>query len=69
MLYNLIGHLREELTIEDDIILKGTWIIIPAKKCEAVLKLVHEGHLGLNKCKLREIETFFGQDIVTTLRN
>ena len=43
---------REELTIEDDIILKGTRIVIPPKKWEAVLKLIHEGHLGLNKFKL-----------------
>ena len=43
---------REELMIEDGIILKQTRIVIPAKKCEALLKPIHEGHLGLNKCKL-----------------
>ena len=50
---------REELMIEDGIILKGTRIIIPAKKCEAVLKLFHEGHLGLNKCKLHAKEAVY----------
>ena len=50
---------REELTIEDGIILKGTRIVIPAKKCEALLKLIHEGHLGLNKCKLHMKETVY----------
>ena len=49
----------EELTIEDGIILKGTRIVIPAKKHEAVLKLIHEGHLGLNKCKLHAKETVY----------
>ena len=44
---------REELTIEDGIILKGTWIVVPHKKHEATLKLIHEGHLGLGRCKLR----------------
>ena len=44
---------REELTIEDGIVLKGTWIVVPHKKCETTLKLIHEGHLGLGKCKLR----------------
>ena len=43
---------REELTVEDGLILKGTRIVIPAKKHEAILKLLHEGQLGLNKCKL-----------------
>ena len=50
---------REELMIEDGIILKGTWIVVPAKKHEAVLKLIHEGHLGLTKCKLHANETVY----------
>ena len=45
--------------IEDGIILKGTRNVIPAKKYETVLKLIHEGHLGLNKCKLHAKETVY----------
>ena len=48
---------REELTIEDGLILKGTRIIILNNQCKVILKLIHEGHLGLNKCKLRAKET------------
>ena len=45
---------REELTIEDG---KAQEFFIPAKKHEAVLKLINVGNLDLNKCKLcaREI--------------
>ena len=50
---------REELMIEDGIILKGTRIVIPARKNEAVLNLIHEGHLGLNKCKQCAKETVY----------
>ena len=50
---------REELTVEYGLILKGTRIVIPAKKHEAILKLIHEGHLGLNKCKLCTKETVY----------
>ena len=32
---------------------------IHAKKCEDVLKLIHEGHLGMNKCKLHVKETVY----------
>ena len=39
--------------------LKGTQIIIPDKKREEILKLIHEGHLGLNKCKMRAKETMY----------
>ena len=48
---------REELTIEDGLILKGTRIVIPNKQQQAILKQLHGGHLGLNKCKLRAKET------------
>ena len=35
---------KEELTVEDGLILKGNRIVIPDKKYEAILKLIHEGH-------------------------
>ena len=50
---------REELTVEDGLILKGTRIVIPNKQHKAILKLLHEGHLGSNKCKLRAKETVY----------
>ena len=50
---------REELTIEDGIILKGTQIVIPHKKHQATLQLIHEGHLGLGKRKLRAKDTVY----------
>ena len=49
----------EELTVEDGLILKGTRIVIPDENCEAILKLIHEGHLGLNKYKLYAKETVY----------
>ena len=50
---------REELTVEDGLILKGTRILISNKQCKAILKLLHIGHLGLNKCKLRAKKTVY----------
>ena len=47
----------------DGIILKGTKIVIPAKKCEAVLYVIHEGHLGLNKCKLHANKTVYWPEL------
>ena len=43
---------REELTVEDGIVLKGTHIVIPHMKCHATLQLIHKGHLGIGKCKI-----------------
>ena len=36
----------------DGLLLKGTRVVITNKEHEAVLKLIHEGHLDLSKCKL-----------------
>ena len=33
--------------------------MVPNKKHESILKLIHEGHLGLNKCKLHAKETVY----------
>ena len=55
----LFWTFREELTVEDGLILKGTRIVIPTKQQEAILKLIHKGHLGLNKCKLQAKETVY----------
>ena len=43
---------HEELTIEDGLALKGARIVIPKIECKQVLMMIHEGHLGLGKCKL-----------------
>ena len=45
--------------IEDGTVLKGIQIISPTKKCEAVSKQFHDGHLGLIKCKLRSNDTVY----------
>ena len=60
---------REELTIEDGLILKGTRIVIPSKQCQAILKQIHKGHLGLNKCKLRAKETVYWPGMNTELED
>ena len=39
--------------MEDGIVLKGTQIVVPHRKHQATPQLIHEGHLGLGKCKFR----------------
>ena len=54
---------QEVITVQDGVVLKGTRIVIPSKKHEAVWKLIHEGHLGLNKCKLHAKDTVYWPDL------
>ena len=50
---------QEELMIEDGLILKGTRIVIPDGKRGEILKQIHGGHLGLNKCQMQAKETVY----------
>ena len=50
---------RKEVTIKDGLILKGTRKVVPSMKQVEILKVIHEGHLGLTKCKLRAKETVY----------
>ena len=60
---------REELTIEDGLILKGMQIVIPEKIREDILKQIHEGHLGINKCQMRAKETVYWPGLNDQLEN
>jgi len=44
---------REEITIEDGLLLKQDRIIVPLKLRADVLSAIHQGHLGIEKCLLR----------------
>ena len=50
---------REELTVKDGLVLKGTYIVISHKICQATFNLIHKGHLGLKKCKLTAKDTVY----------
>ena len=47
-------NFRKELTIEDGLILKGDRFVIPPTLRPEVLNIIHQGHLGQEKCLLRE---------------
>ena len=50
---------REELTVEDEIIMKGISVVLPAEKFKALFQLIHEGNFRLNKCTLHAKETVY----------
>ena len=41
---------QEAITVADGLLLKGNHIIIPDKDRPQILKQIHEGHLGIQKC-------------------
>lgn len=64
---------RAELSEVGDIIYKGSKIVIPKSLRKEMLKRIHEGHLGIEKCKKRAREVMFwpriNQDVTTEVSN
>ncbi|OWF56513.1 Transposon Ty3-I Gag-Pol polyprotein [Mizuhopecten yessoensis] len=52
-------NFREELTVINGLVFKGTRIVIPLKLRSEMLKKIHHGHLGREKCKKRASELLF----------
>lgn len=43
----------DELTVVDGLLLRGTRVVVPETMRPQVLETIHEGHLGIEKCKRR----------------
>uniref|UniRef100_A0A3P9HQ00 Gypsy retrotransposon integrase-like protein 1 n=1 Tax=Oryzias latipes TaxID=8090 RepID=A0A3P9HQ00_ORYLA len=50
---------RAELTVVDDIVLKGSKFVIPTSLRKQMLRKIHEGHLGEVKCKRRARDVMY----------
>ena len=50
---------RDELTVQNGIVLRGERIIIPASMRKDIKQRVHAGHLGINSCVRRAREIIF----------
>ena len=48
-----VKTVRDELSVCDGVILRGSRILIPSSLRGTVLELAHEGHQGIVKCKQR----------------
>ncbi|XP_048577115.1 uncharacterized protein K02A2.6 [Nematostella vectensis] len=68
MLYDY-WNFREELTIEDGLVLKGERIVIKPTLRPEILDTLHKGHLGQEKCLLRARTTVFWPGITKDVVN
>ncbi|KAL7879626.1 hypothetical protein SRHO_G00018800 [Serrasalmus rhombeus] len=50
---------RAELTVVNAVVYKGSKIVMPKSLRKLMLEKVHEGHLGMEKCKRRAREVMF----------
>lgn len=48
---------KDDFTISDGLLLKGPRLVIPEKLRKDILKRIHDGHLGIGKCRARAKES------------
>ena len=46
-------HVKQEICVLNNLVLRGNRIVVPRCLRERVLQLAHEGHQGITKCKQR----------------
>jgi hypothetical protein len=44
---------REELSVVDGLVFKGERLIIPSSMWKEIKEKIHQGHMGIEKCKVR----------------
>ena len=50
---------RDELSVENGLVVKGCRIIVPTAMREYIMEKLHTGHLGITKCQLRARDSVF----------
>ena len=59
---------REDLSMENGLIMKGARLLIPSTLRKKVLEQIHDGHLGIEKCMLKARDSVFWPGISNDIR-
>ena len=59
---------REDLSVENGLILKGVRLVIPPQLRQTMLDIVHQGRMGIEKCLLRAKECIFWPGISNDIK-
>ena len=50
---------REDLSVKDELVTKGSRLLLPSTLKQKVMEQIHEGHQGMEKCMLKARESVF----------
>ena len=61
-------NFRDELSVEDGLLTKGSRLLIPSTLRRKMLEQIHEGHQGIKKCMLKARDSVFWPGISDEIR-
>ncbi|XP_062499663.1 uncharacterized protein K02A2.6-like [Corticium candelabrum] len=62
-------NVRDELVIQDDIILRGNRVVVPRSCSPDMLQRIHTSHIGVNGCLRRARESLYWPGITAKVKN
>ena len=60
--------IREELTVQGELVFKGSQLVIPASLRKSMMNTVHESHIGIDGCLRRARECMYWPRMTTELK-
>jgi len=60
---------RDEIHVIDDLVFKSNCLIVPTKLRSDMLKLIHEGHMGIERCRNQIKDVLFWPGINNDIKN
>ena len=60
--------IRDELTVQDELVFKGTQLVIPRPLRKKMMEVVHETHIGIDGCLRRARECMYWPRMSTELK-
>ena len=61
--------IKDEISYHNGLLLRGSRIIVPSSLREEIKNTIHQGHLGMEKCKLRARSTVYWPNINQHIEN
>jgi hypothetical protein len=65
----LFWTFKDEIHVIDDLVFKGNCLVVPTSLRSDMLKLIHEGHMGIERCRNLIKDVLFWPGISNDIKN
>ena len=62
-------HIRDELSYENELVMRGTRVVVPKAQQQDIVKQLHKGHPGIEATKRRAKESLYWPEMCDDIKN